>query len=111
MKGYLVTNKFEVGATPWHFSVYENTLYVPDVQLKIYHWQDRQEFGLVEKLSDQEFKDVKEFHSRDLRELALNDKALVEICDLFRQIEPMIPTMRELYRRLGRLDIKYTYKK
>ncbi|GEM_PF-6562069 len=103
MKGQLVIKECEVGYNPFHFSVYKDTLYIPEAQLKIYHWQDIRPYGLVERLNQQEFNDLKEVHARDLQEVELDDLVVNEISTLFRKIEPVIPAMREICQRIAKL--------
>ena len=104
MKGYLVTNEFEVGHNPWHFSVHKDTLYVPEAQLKIYHWQDRRAYGLVERLDQQEFGDVRSFHAQDIQEVQLDEVVVREISALFDQVEPVVPALMDIWRRVHRLQ-------
>jgi|SRR3989344_122736 len=103
MKGHLVSSKFEVGSTPWQILVPEGALYIPEAKIKIYEWKDRNFYGLVERLNEQEFNDAKEFHARDLQEVELDEVVVQEISALFSKIEPAIPAMREIYRRTHRL--------
>jgi len=106
MRGYLVTTEFEVGQTPWHFLVPEGTIYVPEVKIKVYQWKDRDFFGLVGRLSQQEFKDARTFHSRNLKEVELDRAVVRELATYFSQIEPLIPAMKEIWKLSTRLPRK-----